>query len=94
MGALELDEKGVRVASVPFEMSADFVPDAWFDPDNVDTEGPIAGLHLDRDKYDELLGHYYDIRGYDRRGIPTRATLEHLGLSAEADAVAGVATLN
>jgi len=31
-----------------------------------------------------LLQHYYDIRGYDRRGIPTRATLERLGLTAEA----------
>jgi aldehyde:ferredoxin oxidoreductase len=69
------------------------VPDAWFDPDNADTEGPIAGMYLDRDKYDELLGHYYDIRGYDDRGIPTRATLEQLGLTEEAARAEAYASL-
>ena len=62
----------------------DYPPAVWFDPANVDTEGPIAGQHLEYDKYDGLLQHYYDIRGYDRRGIPTRATLGRLGLAAEA----------
>jgi aldehyde:ferredoxin oxidoreductase len=62
----------------------DYPPAVWFDPANVDTEGPIAGQHLEYEKYDGLLQHYYDIRGYDRRGIPTRATLERLGLAAEA----------
>jgi aldehyde:ferredoxin oxidoreductase len=61
----------------------DYPPAVWFDPANVDTEGPIAGRHLEYDKYDMLLQHYYDERGYDNRGIPTRATLERLGVSAE-----------
>jgi aldehyde:ferredoxin oxidoreductase len=64
----------------------DYPPAVWFDPANADTEGPIAGKHLEREKYDGLLQHYYDIRGYDTRGIPTMATLERLGLSAEAAA--------
>jgi aldehyde:ferredoxin oxidoreductase len=64
----------------------DYPPAVWFDPENVDTEGPIAGKCLEYDKYDGLLQHYYDIRGYDKRGIPTRATLERLGLAAEARA--------
>jgi aldehyde:ferredoxin oxidoreductase len=64
----------------------DYPPAVWFDPANVDTEGPIAGKCLEYDKYDGLLQHYYDIRGYDKRGIPTRATLERLGLAAEAKA--------
>jgi len=71
----------------------DYPPPVWFDPLNVDTEGPIAGMHLEYDKYDSLLQHYYDIRGYDRRGIPTRATLERLGLAAEAAAAEPFATL-
>jgi len=62
----------------------DYPPAVWFDPANADTDGPIAGKHLEYDKYDGLLQHYYDIRGYDRRGIPTMATLERLGLAAEA----------
>jgi aldehyde:ferredoxin oxidoreductase len=64
----------------------DYPPAVWFDPANVDTDGPIAGQHLEYDKYDGLLQHYYDIRGYDKRGLPTKATLERLGLAAEANA--------
>ncbi|MDH4198327.1 MAG: aldehyde ferredoxin oxidoreductase family protein [Candidatus Aminicenantes bacterium] len=64
----------------------DYPPAVWFDPANVDTDGPIAGQHLEYDKYDQLLQHYYDIRGYDQRGVPTKATLERLDLGAEAAA--------
>ncbi len=62
----------------------DYPPAVWFDPKNADTEGPIAGQVLEYDKYDSLLQHYYDIRGYDERGIPTLSTLERLGLTEEA----------
>jgi aldehyde:ferredoxin oxidoreductase len=65
------------------DRKADYPPAVWFDPANVDTEGPIAGKHLEFDKYDGLLQHYYDIRGYDKRGIPTKATLARLGTAAE-----------
>ena len=65
------------------DRKVDYPPAVWFDPANADTEGPIAGRVLEYDKYDGLLQHYYDLRGYDRRGIPTRATLERLGLAAE-----------
>jgi aldehyde:ferredoxin oxidoreductase len=75
------------------DRSADFPPAAWFDPANADTEGPIAGMHLDREQYGGLLQHYYDIRGYDTRGVPTRATLETLGLGSEAAAAEAYATL-
>jgi aldehyde:ferredoxin oxidoreductase len=59
-------------------------PGAWFDPANADTEGPIAGKILERDKYDSLLQHFYDMRQWDRRGIPTRKLAGALGLEAEA----------
>ena len=71
----------------------DYPPAVWFDPSNADTEGPIAHKHLEADKYDRLLQHYYDQRGYDKRGIPTRALLEKLGLSREAEDAARYATL-
>jgi aldehyde:ferredoxin oxidoreductase len=75
------------------DRKADYPPAVWFDPANADTEGPIAGRHLEYDKYDALLQHYYDIRGYDERGIPTRETLARLGLAAEAAAAEQFATL-
>jgi len=71
----------------------DYPPAVWFDPGNADTEGPIANKYLEADKYDQLLQHYYDGRGYDDRGIPTKATLGKLGLSREAEAAAKYATL-
>ena len=60
---------------------------AWFDPANADTEGPIAGKVLELDKYNELLDHFYDIRGWDKRGIPTKKTAESLDLADEAQEV-------
>jgi len=56
-------------------------------------DGPIAGQVLEADKYDTLLQHYYDQRGYDRRGIPTKATLAKLGLTKEAESVEKFARL-
>jgi aldehyde:ferredoxin oxidoreductase len=75
------------------DRTADYPPAVWFDPANADTEGPIAGKILELDKYDGLLQHYYDQRGYDRRGIPTKATLAKLGLTAEAAAAEKYASL-
>jgi aldehyde:ferredoxin oxidoreductase len=62
----------------------DYPPMAWFDPANADTDGPIAGKVLDLEKYDGLLDHYYDLRGWDKRGMPTRKTAAALGLEDEA----------
>jgi len=75
------------------DRKADYPPAAWFTPANADTDGPLAGKILEYDKYDGLLQHYYDIRGYDRRGIPTRATLERLGLHDEARAAEAFGSL-
>jgi aldehyde:ferredoxin oxidoreductase len=72
----------------------DYPPAVWFDKANADTEGAQKGVVLEYDKYDSLLQHYYDQRGYDQRGIPTTETLKKLGLEAEAAATAKVASLN
>ncbi|MBC7361001.1 MAG: aldehyde ferredoxin oxidoreductase family protein [Candidatus Aminicenantes bacterium] len=62
----------------------DYPPMIWFDPANADTEGPIAGKVLELDKYEKLLDFYYEQRGWDRRGIPTKKTAEALDLKEEA----------
>jgi aldehyde:ferredoxin oxidoreductase len=62
----------------------DYPPAVWFDPRNSDKEGPIAGKVLEYEKYDSLLQHYYDIRKWDKRGIPTRKAADELELSDEA----------
>lgn len=76
-----------------WDRTRDYPPAVWFDPANADQDGPIAGQVLDRAKYDQLLTHYYQQRGWDERGLPTRKTLSALGLDAEAAAVAPYNTL-
>jgi aldehyde:ferredoxin oxidoreductase len=73
------------------DRTADYPPRIYFDPSIADKEGPAAGKHLEYDKYDALLDHYYDIRGWDKRGVPTRKTMESVGLAKEAEQLAKVA---
>ncbi len=76
-----------------WDRSKDYPPAVWFDPANADQEGPIAGKVLDRDQYGRLLDHYYQLRGWDHRGIPTKATFAALGLDEEANELQGYAVL-
>lgn len=57
----------------------DYPPVKWFTKPL--TAGPLKGARLDPLKYDDLLGHYYSMRGWDFRGIPRTSTLETLGLA-------------
>lgn len=43
-------------------------------------KGPFKGKTLSREKYEEILNHYYDSRGWDQNGIPKKETLIRLGL--------------
>ena len=56
----------------------DYPPPRWFEEPL--TKGPMAGSKLDLDGYDRMLSWYYEIRGWDERGVPTRSTLARLGL--------------
>ncbi len=56
----------------------DYPPMRWFkDPL---TKGPYKGSKLDLEKYDAMLMEYYRLRGWTRDGVPSRETLERLGL--------------
>ncbi|MFQ5758295.1 MAG: aldehyde ferredoxin oxidoreductase family protein [Candidatus Bathyarchaeia archaeon] len=56
----------------------DGLPARWFDEPI--TKGPFKGATLDREKYEAMLRLYYQKRGWDSRGIPTKKTLAKLGL--------------
>ncbi|MBT8330846.1 MAG: aldehyde ferredoxin oxidoreductase family protein [Deltaproteobacteria bacterium] len=58
--------------------SLDTPPDRWFDDAFSGMEW--SGMHLDREKYDQLLTNYYDLRGWDQNGRPKPETMEMLGL--------------
>lgn len=49
--------------------------------DNPLQEGPSQGAVLETDKFEEMKSKYYALRGWDvATGIPTRETLEQMGL--------------
>ena len=75
--ALWVREKG------GWDRSYDMPPVKWFRRPL--TKGPLAGAKLDYDKYNQLLDHYYRLRGWDRNGVPTRETLHRLGLDFVVD---------
>jgi len=52
-------------------------------------DGPNAGYFLTQEKLDQLLDWYYQARGWDANGIPTRQTLLRLGLPEAAEATEG-----
>jgi aldehyde:ferredoxin oxidoreductase len=60
----------------------DYPPRRWFDEPL--TKGSLKGAHLEREGYDRLLQTYYNKRGWDDRGIPTKETFKRLGLESEA----------
>lgn len=48
--------------------------------------GPGRGDILEKDKFEEMLDEYYELRGWDKEtGLPTRSKLEEVGLKEVAD---------
>ena len=68
----------VREFSKDWTKEMDTPPERWFSEPL--TEGPLRGRMLNREKYDAMLGLYYQKRGWDERGIPKKSTLGKLGL--------------
>jgi len=68
----------VREYKTGWSSAQDYPPARWFDEPI--TKGPYKGATLDRNRYEVMLQWYYQRRGWDRRGIPTEATLKRLGL--------------
>ncbi|MCE4600317.1 MAG: aldehyde ferredoxin oxidoreductase family protein [Desulfurococcales archaeon] len=70
----------------------DMPPVKWFKKPL--TRGPLAGAKLDYDKYQELLNYYYELRGWDERGVPKKETLERLGLGFTVEVLDKIVGLN
>ena len=68
----------VREYGKNWSREMDFPPARWFEEPL--TKGNLKGAKLDRAKFEVILNMYYRKRGWDGRGIPTKTTLEKLGL--------------
>lgn len=61
-----------------FGRASDYPP-ARFYEEPIPT-GPAKGKLIKKEQLDEMLDDYYELRGWDENGTPTRKTLEELGL--------------
>ncbi len=68
----------VREYKEQWNRKMDYPPMRWFKEPL--SKGPLKGAKLDPEKYDQMLSWYYEIRGWDERGIPRKSTLMRLGL--------------
>ncbi len=56
----------------------DTLPVRWFTEKQ--PAGPSKGELIEAGKFEEMLDEYYEFRGWDKEGIPTKAKLQELGL--------------
>jgi aldehyde:ferredoxin oxidoreductase len=54
------------------------------------SSGPNKGRLISQEKLDSLLDWYYQARGWDSEGRPTRQTYERVGLGQEAEVLSGM----
>ena len=51
------------------------------------TKGPAKNVVLTKDGFEKSLKEYYNLRGWDEKGLPTKKKLEELGLLKYADLI-------
>src|SRR5215472_4831725 len=86
MGVEELERVGERVINLERLFNAregvrrkdDVLP--WRVMHEPIPDGPSAGMHCPPQELDAMLDRYYDLRGWDRDGVPTDTRLRSLGL--------------
>jgi aldehyde:ferredoxin oxidoreductase len=69
----------IRESGSVWNSSLDIPPPRWFEDPPL--KGSIKGLTLKKEGYLDMLNRYYKKRGWDKNGIPTRATLDALDLN-------------
>ncbi|MFP4001526.1 MAG: aldehyde ferredoxin oxidoreductase C-terminal domain-containing protein, partial [Thermoplasmata archaeon] len=71
-----------------FGRKDDKLPDRVFDDEVL--YGPTEGETLSRREFEEELDRYYDVRGWDEDGTPSKNTLKRLDLPAVAEELGSV----
>jgi aldehyde:ferredoxin oxidoreductase len=73
----------VREYNENWTRDLDVPPMRWFKEPLA--AGSMSGSKLDLEKYNAMLDAYYQKRGWDKRGVPLRVTLEKIGLTDVAE---------
>lgn len=95
LAAGELVERGERISNLAkivnvregFTRAEDKVPEVWFRPmespeGRIEMQDYYQTKTLTKEDVDQLLDDYYEERGWDKNGVPTKTTLKRLGLSS------------
>jgi aldehyde:ferredoxin oxidoreductase len=61
----------------------DWLVDRYFDEETPMGLDVARGKKIDREKFRAMIDEYYELHGWDREGVPTRETLERLGIADE-----------
>ncbi len=61
----------------------DWLVDRYFDEKTTSGLDVVRGVSLDREKFKAMVDEYYELHGWDKQGVPTKRTLEKLGLQDE-----------
>jgi aldehyde:ferredoxin oxidoreductase len=77
----------VREYGSMWSRDLDVPPMRWFNEPL--TVGPLKGSVLNTEKYNAMLDIYYQKRGWSKNGVPTKETLEKLGLAEVASQLDG-----
>ena len=80
----------VREYGEGWSRNLDVPPMRWFKEPL--TQGAFKGSALDLERYNVMLDDYYERRGWSHNGVPTKATLEKLGLADAAERLFGEPT--
>ena len=89
----ELKEIGERIYTIErmfnhreagFDRKDDTLPKRYFEEAVPGGLPIVKGIKMDKEKWEKMLDEYYELHGWDkRRGLPTKKTLENLGLDKE-----------
>jgi aldehyde:ferredoxin oxidoreductase len=58
----------------------DTLPKKLYDPASAFGEGPSAGKAIGGEAFEAALAEYYQLRGWDEKGVPTEAKLAEVGV--------------
>ena len=70
-----------------FGRSSDYPPARFYEEPT--PSGPNKGYCISLEEIDDLLDAYYEARGWDSNGIPTKQTIERVGLNNPGNAIKG-----
>ncbi|MFX0178227.1 MAG: aldehyde ferredoxin oxidoreductase family protein [Candidatus Hodarchaeota archaeon] len=63
-----------------FARKDDNLPERYFEEPTPIGLPRVKGITIDREKFDKMLDEYYSLHGWDENGVPTKESLQKLGI--------------